>query len=60
MHAMERATSRRSKATPLGGSAPSATATDDVIAHLVLMRTDEHLFWRKANQHGELMPATQL
>ena len=25
--------------------------TDDIIAHLTLMRADEHLFWRKANQH---------
>lgn len=25
--------------------------TDDVIAHLTMMRGDEHLFWRKANQH---------
>lgn len=25
--------------------------TDDVIAHLVMMRGDEHLFWRKAHQH---------
>lgn len=25
--------------------------TDDVIAHLMLMRADEHLFWRRANQH---------
>lgn len=25
--------------------------TDDVIAHLTMMRADEHLFWRKANQH---------
>lgn len=25
--------------------------TDDVIAHLLMMRGDEHLFWRKANHH---------
>jgi hypothetical protein len=25
--------------------------TDDVIAHLLLMRGDEAMFWRKANQH---------
>lgn len=25
--------------------------TDDVIAHLMMMRGDEHLFWRKANSH---------
>jgi len=25
--------------------------TDDVIAHLMLMRADEHGFWKRANQH---------
>lgn len=25
--------------------------TDEVIAHLVMMRADEHYYWRKANQH---------
>lgn len=25
--------------------------TDDVIAHLVMMRADEHQFWKKANHH---------
>lgn len=25
--------------------------TDDVLAHLWLMRGDEHLFWRRSNQH---------
>lgn len=25
--------------------------TDDLIAHLLLMRADEHLFWRRCNQH---------
>jgi hypothetical protein len=25
--------------------------TDDVIAHLMLMRADEHMFWRRCNQH---------
>jgi len=29
----------------------SMVPTDDVIAHLMLMRGDEHLFWRRANQH---------
>lgn len=27
------------------------TPTDEVVAHLTLMRHDEHLFWRRANQH---------
>lgn len=30
--------------------------TDDVIAHLMLMRGDEPYFWRKANHHGVLDP----
>lgn len=25
--------------------------TDDVIAHLMLMRGDEHMYWRRCNQH---------
>jgi hypothetical protein len=25
--------------------------TDDVIAHLLYMRADEHLYWRRANHH---------
>lgn len=25
--------------------------TDDVIAHLLMMRGDEHLYWRRCNQH---------
>lgn len=41
---------------PMGVMVP----TDDVIAHLVLMRTDEHLFWRKANQHGVESPGALL
>lgn len=28
------------------------TPTDDVIAHLLTMRGDEHYFWRKANNHS--------
>lgn len=28
------------------------TPTDDVIAHLMLMRGDEHQFWKKANHHA--------
>lgn len=31
--------------------------TDDVIAHLMLMRGDEHMFWRRANQHPPWDPA---
>jgi hypothetical protein len=35
--------------------AGSLTPTDDVIAHLLLMRGDEHLYWRRANQHPPYM-----
>lgn len=31
--------------------AGAMTPTDDVIAHLSLMRGDEHMLWRRANQH---------
>lgn len=34
--------------------------TDDVLAHLMLMRGDEHMFWRRANQHHALMPEAGL
>jgi len=34
--------------------------TDDVIAHLVMMRADEVMFWRKSNQHGVDSPGAQL
>jgi hypothetical protein len=34
--------------------------TDDVIAHLMLMRADEHLFWKRANQHPPYRPEAGL
>lgn len=34
-----------------GSWAGAMTPTDDVIAHLALMRGDEAMFWRRANQH---------
>jgi len=34
--------------THAGGMVP----TDDVIAHLLLSRADEHLFWKRSNQHA--------
>jgi hypothetical protein len=34
-----------------GSWAGAMTPTDDVIAHLSLMRGDEHMFWRRSNQH---------
>lgn len=30
--------------------------TDDVVAHLALMRGDEHMFWKRANHHPAHMP----
>lgn len=36
------------------------TPTDDVIAHLTLMRGDEPMFWRRANQHGPDRPEAGL
>lgn len=35
-----------------GTWAGSMTPTDDVIAHLLMMRADEHFFWRRCNQHA--------
>lgn len=35
-----------------GSWAGAMTPTDDVIAHLMLMRGDEHMLWRRANQHA--------
>lgn len=34
--------------------------TDDVIAHLMLMRGDEHLYWRRCNQHPAAQPGSGL
>lgn len=34
--------------------------TDDVIAHLMMMRGDEPMFWRKANQHPPHRPEAGL
>lgn len=34
--------------------------TDDVIAHLLLMRGDEAMFWRRANQHAPYLPEAGL
>lgn len=40
--------------------AGSMCPTDDVIAHLMLMRSDEPMFWRKANQHPPHRPEAGL
>lgn len=34
--------------------------TDDVISHLLLMRSDEHYFWRISNQHPAWAPESGL
>lgn len=34
--------------------------TDDVIAHLLLMRGDEHMLWKRANQHQAISPESGL
>ena len=39
-----------------GGMCP----TDDVVAHLMLMRGDEKMFWRRANQHPPHSPSAGL
>lgn len=39
-----------------GSWAGAMTPTDDVIAHLMFMRGDEHGFWKKANQHPPYDP----
>jgi hypothetical protein len=39
-----------------GGMCP----TDDVVAHLMMMRGDEHLFWKRSNQHHPLRPEAGL
>lgn len=43
-----------------GSWAGAMTPTDDVIAHLVLMRGDEHMFWRRCNQHAPDRPEAGL
>jgi hypothetical protein len=34
--------------------------TDDVIAHLTMMRGDEHMFWKRCNQHPAYRPEAGL
>lgn len=40
--------------------AGAMTPTDDVIAHLMLMRGDEVMFWRRCNQHRPSRPEAGL
>lgn len=39
-----------------GSWAGAMCPTDDVIAHLMLMRGDEHRFWKNSNQHPPTAP----
>lgn len=43
-----------------GSFAGAMCPTDDVIAHLMLMRADERLFWARANQHPAGRPEAGL
>lgn len=43
-----------------GSWAGAMCPTDDVIAHLMLMRGDEPMFWRRANQHPAWRPESGL
>jgi len=43
-----------------GSWAGAMCPTDDLIAHLMLMRGDEHMFWRRANQHRAYRPEAGL
>ena len=44
----------------LGSWAGAMVPTDDVIAHLSLMRGDEHMFWKRCNQHPSWRPEAGL
>jgi hypothetical protein len=43
-----------------GSWAGAMCPTDDVIAHLSLMRGDEHMFWKRCNQHPANRPEAGL
>lgn len=43
-----------------GSWAGAMCPTDDVIAHLSLMRGDEHMFWKRSNQHPPYRPEAGL
>lgn len=43
-----------------GSWAGAMCPTDDVIAHLMLMRGDEKMFWRRCNQHPASVPEAGL
>ena len=43
-----------------GTSCGCMAPTDEIIAHLTMMRGDEHYFWRKSNQHRTWDPRSGL
>lgn len=43
-----------------GSWAGAMCPTDDVIAHLTMMRGDEHMFWKRCNQHPAYRPEAGL
>lgn len=43
-----------------GSWAGAMCPTDDVVAHLILMRGDEHAYWKQANQHAPWRPEAGL
>jgi hypothetical protein len=43
-----------------GSWAGAMTPTDDMVAALMMMRGDEHMFWRRANQHPPYRPEAGL
>lgn len=43
-----------------GSWAGAMTPTDDVVAHLMMMRGDEHMFWKRSNQHPAWYPGAGL
>jgi hypothetical protein len=43
-----------------GSWAGAMCPTDDVIAHLMLMRGDEPMFWKRSSQHPATSPAAGL
>lgn len=43
-----------------GSWAGALTPSDDVVSHLMLMRSDEHFYWKRSNQHAPGRPEAGL